>query len=69
MLTYDVPEHLDENVREEKSLPHVGFGLPLSRFIQSSLYHEIRHDLVDELKNNEQEHEDGKHLLDIRHPF
>lgn len=55
--------HLGEHAGEEEGRPGVGFGRPLAGFVEGALRDEERHELLDELAEDGDEHEDGEHLV------
>jgi hypothetical protein len=61
--TYCVPSHFDGDVGQHESLPCVRLGLSFARLVQRPLSDEHRHDLVQQLDDDEEEHEHAKHLV------
>lgn len=58
-----VPGQLDDDVGEHEGAPGVGFRRPFARFVEGPLGDEVGHDLLDELAEDGEEHEDGKELV------
>ena len=48
----DRPKYFDQDVREDKDLPRVYLGGSFSNFVQTSLGDELRHDLLNELREH-----------------
>lgn len=58
-----VPGEFDDDVREHEGAPGVYFRGPFARFVEGALGDEVGHDLLDELAEDGEEHEDGEELV------
>ena len=58
-----VPGQLDEDVGHEEGLPAVALAGPLARLVQRALHHEVGHDLLHQVAEDGEEHEDAEHLV------
>ena len=58
-----VPRELDEDVRQHERLPGVRLGRALTDLVQVALGNEVRHGLVDERAEDDEQHEHGEHLV------
>lgn len=58
-----LPRYFDDDVGQHESLPRVSLCRALSHFVQSTLRHKVRHDLLHKLTKDGEKHEDGEHLI------
>src|SRR5271170_2124339 len=54
---------LDDNVGEHEGFPRVRLCWPLANLVKSALSDKVRHDLLDELTKDGEQHEDSEHLV------
>ena len=58
-----VPRELYDDAGQHERLPRVGLGRALAHLIQRSLRDKVRHHLLHQVGEEDQEHEDGHHLV------
>ena len=58
-----LPWKLNDDVTKHKCLPRIGLCWALPNFIQCSLNDKVRHDLLDELAEDGEQHENCEHLI------
>ena len=58
-----VPRQLDKDVGKHEGLPAVGLAGSFTDFVESSLGHEVRHDLLHKLSEDGEEHENAEKLI------
>lgn len=63
-LTYRVPDEFNDNVCRHERLPRVRLGGALAGLVHCALGSKDRHDLVDQLRENTEENENSKHLVE-----
>jgi hypothetical protein len=62
--TYRVPGELNDNVCRHECLPRVRLRGALAGLVHCTLGSKDRHDLVDQLRENAEENEYAKHLVE-----
>ena len=58
-----IPGEFDNDVGEHEGAPVVSFRGALAHFVEGTLGDEVRHDLLNELAENSENHEDGEELV------
>lgn len=58
-----IPGQLDDNVGDHECLPAIRLARALAHLVEGALGDEVRHDLLHELAEDGEQHEDGEHLV------
>ena len=58
-----LPWHFDEDLSAKEGLPGVRFRGPFTSLVKRSLFHKKRHNLLGDVPEHGEKHEDGEHLV------